>query len=760
MTLNHIDVSKINLEKLNQLVAYAKNTTKDDNIKNFNFLHVDFDPKRATNTQAPDEESNLAKERMLKVKEYLNLIGFSEPIVSFSGNGYNLDYRIDFPNITENANLLSNVLKALSSKFSDDVVDIDVTTYNASRIIKLFGCQSCKGENTAERPHRYTKILNIPEEIQLTDINILKEFVNTNMISNTTSIVPVTQSNESVSTKSKVVKINNVTRWLDHYGISYRFEKKYQNGDMYLLDICPFNNEHTCSFIEHFNDDNVMFKCHHNSCAEKTIHDFMNIYPLLSNKFPYITKDPDKMTNNETMLNLLGDNIDFILADDNTEYIKYENKVVTLDSSQLDDIIRDIGIDNQIIISQNNVTTIKGMLKPIFNRCKTRHSVCKRVLAKGDALYYSFSPDYAIEIKDGNINQYTGNDVYFTFNNLFNEQTIPDFSSSAEDLPNLVRRAFNINEDDILLFLAQLVCFYIPNISTPILVLKGSHGTSKTTTSKKIKSLVDPTSTEITSMSNNESDLIATLSSGYITAFDNIDRISNTTSDLLCIACTGGNATKRKLYTDNELCSIKLDSKIILNGIGDIISKSDLVERSNIIELRPLTTRCTDKKVCREFENIKSKILGSIFNTIAKGLLYVDDIENTIEELPRMADFCVYGASFIKAMGLNENEFVKKYVNSIESSISICTENDNFVAILKPFLESHDGFWEGKPQALFDELVSLSNKSRMRFDVPNASILSRKINQYKEDLKSIGIEVEFGKSTYRTIRLTYLGSAD
>ena len=119
-----------------------------------------------------------------------------------------------------------------------------------------------------------------------------------------------------------------------------------------------------------------------------------------------------------------------------------------------------------------------------------------------------------------------------------------------------------------------------------------------------------------------------------------------------------------------------------------------------------------------------------------------------------MADFCVYGASFIKAMGLNENEFVEKYTSNVKNNISICTESDNFVAILKLFLESHDGFWESKPKVLLNELSKLSNQ--IRFEISNPSILSKKIKQYKEDLKSIGIEVEFGKSSYKIIRLSQL----
>jgi hypothetical protein len=40
-------------------------------------------------------------------------------------------------------------------------------------------------------------------------------------------------------------------------------------------------------------------------------------------------------------------------------------------------------------------------------------------------------------------------------------------------------------------------------------------------------------------------------------------------------------------------------------------------------------------------------------------------MEETIEELPRMADFCVYGAFFIKAMGLDEIHKNKLNINFV-----------------------------------------------------------------------------------------------
>ena len=58
--------------------------------------------------------------------------------------------------------LVERVLKSLSVLFSDDVVKLDTSLFNASRIIKLYGTWARKGANMPERPHRRSHLIEIP----------------------------------------------------------------------------------------------------------------------------------------------------------------------------------------------------------------------------------------------------------------------------------------------------------------------------------------------------------------------------------------------------------------------------------------------------------------------------------------------------------------------------------------------------------------------------------------------------------------------
>src|SRR5262249_43401831 len=77
-----------------------------------------------------------------------------------------LIYAIDLPHTDESGELIKTCLLALYALFSDELVKVDASTSNASRIFKLYGTLACKGDSTSERPHRRAAILAGPAQRQ------------------------------------------------------------------------------------------------------------------------------------------------------------------------------------------------------------------------------------------------------------------------------------------------------------------------------------------------------------------------------------------------------------------------------------------------------------------------------------------------------------------------------------------------------------------------------------------------------------------
>jgi P4 family phage/plasmid primase-like protien len=126
---------------------------------------IDFDPKRPGKVAATDAEKELARNLMGQVRTFLDARGWPAPMVCDSGNGFHLRYRIDLP--TNDGGLVKRVLYGLDARFSCPDATIDTQLGDAPRVIRLYGTWNRKGENTSERPHRRSAVLEMPERLEV-----------------------------------------------------------------------------------------------------------------------------------------------------------------------------------------------------------------------------------------------------------------------------------------------------------------------------------------------------------------------------------------------------------------------------------------------------------------------------------------------------------------------------------------------------------------------------------------------------------------
>ena len=147
----------------------------DSDVLRRRWLLIDCDPIRPADTSATDAEKTTAIAVAGKVLEFLTGLGFPAPIEADSGNGGHLAYRIELPNDDRSRDLIKAVLTALNERFGTTAVAIDTSVFNASRICKLYGTKACKGLDTPERPHRYSRVTKVPAELVPIPAELLAE---------------------------------------------------------------------------------------------------------------------------------------------------------------------------------------------------------------------------------------------------------------------------------------------------------------------------------------------------------------------------------------------------------------------------------------------------------------------------------------------------------------------------------------------------------------------------------------------------------
>lgn len=254
-TINPV-INSVTSRAVNRLNAYSAHTTTDMEIEKIKWILIDIDAERPAGVSSTDEELSYAKEVWEQVIQYLLCNGFSEGIRAMSGNGYHYLIPVEMPNNEKSTKMIKTLLQMLHCLFSNEKAKIDVTTYNASRICKLYGTIACKGDNTKERPHRRSKILSVPKEICPTS-----EYVIENLL----------HLNKTDEVDGSVLDFN-LNEWLSKHGIEVVRKKDWENGTCYVLAECPWGNGHdhdTGAYIIQFKNGYIVAGCHHAKCEKE-----------------------------------------------------------------------------------------------------------------------------------------------------------------------------------------------------------------------------------------------------------------------------------------------------------------------------------------------------------------------------------------------------------------------------------------------------------------------------------------------------------
>ena len=268
-TLNVINDACYSREQHDRISTRPKSTTSDNEILARKWCLIDIDCEKPADTNSSDEEKELAKEVVNNVYKFLRDEGFEQPVICDSANGFHLLYKMAMKSTTENTETMKNFLKVLDMYFSTEKVKIDTSTFNPSRICKLYGVVSRKGSNTKERPQRESKILRVPKDVKATPNEYFEKVA---------SYIPKPEKRDR--TNFYGTNSFDLDAFLQEHNIAVRNIVTTSEYTKYVLEHCPFNEAHTApdSAVFKMRDGSFGFRCLHNSCQQYTFKDFRKFY--------------------------------------------------------------------------------------------------------------------------------------------------------------------------------------------------------------------------------------------------------------------------------------------------------------------------------------------------------------------------------------------------------------------------------------------------------------------------------------------------
>ncbi|WP_019867641.1 hypothetical protein [Methylovulum miyakonense] len=306
----------------------------------------------------------------------------------------------------------------------------------------------------------------------------------------------------------------------------------------------------------------------------------------------------------------------------------------------------------------------------------------------------------------------------------------------------LLYKYINVEAAQLPLVVGWLLCALAGVKPYPILILQGEQGTGKSTTSRVLRSLVDPSTVPLRSPPKDPRDLLVSAGNNHVVVLDNLSGLSPELSDCLCRLSTGGGIDLRALFTDNEQVLIDIQRPVLINGIDDVATRPDLAERSIIINQPVIggSDRKGELEFWKAFETAKPLILGALLDALVAGLNHRDSVK--LPYKPRMADVaqwvtaCEQGlesvGSFMAAHEKNQNEAVELGLESSPIGSAIMT------------LVSERERWLGKPTELMVALADIAGDSQTRSKAwpQSPKGLSNAIKRLMPSLRRVGISIE------------------
>lgn len=327
------------------------------------------------------------------------------------------------------------------------------------------------------------------------------------------------------------------------------------------------------------------------------------------------------------------------------------------------------------------------------------------------------------------------------------------------DSISVLRDLLNVTDTDWVLLISWLVTAFRPGYPFPVLVIHGEQGSAKSTASKMLRELIDPNVAPLRSEQRDERDLMLAATNSWIIALDNLSKLPVWLSDALCRLSTGGGFATRTLYENDEETLFMAMRPIIINGIEELTTRSDLLDRSVIIHLPaiPPDKRKTEAEVWREFESVRPFVLGSLLDAVSHALGNIGSVQ--LAQMPRMADFALWATAAEENLGLSSGAFISAFMGNRENANELALDASPIAATLVEFAQQQEN-WKGKPSDLLEELNRLaSDETKKQQGWPKRSnTMSGAMNRIAPNLRAIGVEYSIGRTKAgRYLTLEYKG---
>ncbi len=336
---------------------------------------------------------------------------------------------------------------------------------------------------------------------------------------------------------------------------------------------------------------------------------------------------------------------------------------------------------------------------------------------------------------------------------------LDDWSRPLDVLSVMFEKFINITSiEERILFISALVLYLIGG-DFIVMVFEGEQGSGKSTAMEFAKKVIDPAPVLKKALPPSAKGVYVIAQHFYVLAFDNVSGISKEVSDCLCQISTGGAMLDRSLFTDSDVAILSAKRPTIVNGIEASPSRPDLIDRSVIFHIDPISKRRPKNQMENEFEILWPQFLTALVQIASYALARAPEIEDFGNF--RMTDYAKIGCATSEYLGLGQKFFVDAYeANRYESSTK-ALENDIVATQILRNLRPSQRFSGSTTQLFTITKANLRPESFSSFP-PNVYQFGIRLRRIAPELRRHGVIFKEDKrnSSARSISIQMPGSEE
>jgi len=777
--------------------------SSDEDVAERRWLLTDCDPIRPADTPSTDAEKKAAFEVLSCVVLWCKKQGWPAPLLGDSGNGWHALWRIDLP--ADDDGLVERVLAALAARFDKAAAKVDTRVFDPPRICRLYGTLNRKGEESPERPYRYSRLLPSKGQTKAVPLPLLEAVAaeapearhKTNGKAKGNGRPAA--GKEEASSPAVLLGAARMAARMDEL----RDDERPAVQPSLVLSLAADWAEKQPSAISGEGGHNQTFAvacgllrdfglsveeagpilaCYNERCLPEWSDD--ELEHKLADAEQKVLEEPERigwrLLEREKRCNKQGGKSKG-KGREADRLFAFVRERAELWHSPLHEAFATVEIRGHKETHQLGSDGFLGWLCSAWHAEEGRMpgKTAREEATDSLALWAKYEGDEheapvritatdkrqtvwldlcdkdwrAVRITASGWEVVANPPVRFVRFPGALPLPLPVEGGTLEELRPFV----SVVDEDWPLIPAFLASCFQPTGTFPLLLISGPQGGGKTTVQEALRRLVDPTAIRPpVGLPKDEEALLLLARSRFVCAYNNLSKVSEKDSDWLCGLVEGTTDSRRTKYSDKDQTVFEAKRPIIANGIGSSFDRPDLLDRSLLVSVSPPQRRRDEAELWAAYDAVRPRILGALLRAVSAALAGFGGV--TIPDpTPRLVDFARFATAAETALGLADGSVLAAIRASKEEASQTAVAAAAWVPTLRSLLEREGGEWVGEATELLASLVTEEKRPKLgsvvagsgRSGSPadwgwpkNASAIGQALQRLRQDLEATGIGAE------------------